>query len=136
MSIELHPRTFERELEATRQWLSKAEGAVGAETASAASAPVNIATLDEHLRKYKGLKEEEEANRATVRRLVEQAEGIVPTLSDPDRLTLQNLLDDTCDRMNQGRYSIAMIFGLNHPIFGLRALNQPFTNRVEQLSSC
>ena len=109
MSIESHPRTFERELEATRQWLSKAEGAVGAETASGTAAPVNIATLDEHLRKYKGLKEEEEANRATVRRLVEQAEGIVPTLSDPDRLTLQNLLDDTCDRMNQGRYSIEII---------------------------
>ena len=106
----MDPRTFERELEATRQWLSKAEGAVGAETAaSGTAAPVNIATLDEHLRKYKGLKEEEEANRATVRRLVEQAEGIVPTLSDPDRLTLQNLLDDTCDRMNQGRYSIEII---------------------------
>lgn len=53
------------------------------------------------LRKYKNLKEEEETNRETVRRLVEQAEGIMPTLSDPDRLTLQNLLDDTCDRMNQ-----------------------------------
>ena len=87
----------------------EAEGAVGAETAAGSAAPVNIATLDEHLRKYKGLKEEEEANRATVRRLVEQAEGIVPTLSDPDRLTLQNLLDDTCDRMNQGRYSIEII---------------------------
>ena len=38
-------RKFERELEASRQWLSKAEGVVGSETAS-----VNIATLDEHLR--------------------------------------------------------------------------------------
>ena len=40
-------RKFEQELEASRQWLSKAEGAVGSETAAA---PVNIATLDEHLR--------------------------------------------------------------------------------------
>ena len=44
-------RKFEQELEASRQWLSKAEGAVGSETAAArGAAPVNIATLDEHLR--------------------------------------------------------------------------------------
>ena len=43
-------RKFERELEASRQWLSKAEGVVGSETAGRGAAPVNIATLDEHLR--------------------------------------------------------------------------------------
>ena len=43
-------RKFERELEACRQWLSKAEGVVGSETAGRGAAPVNIATLDEHLR--------------------------------------------------------------------------------------
>ena len=46
-------------------------------------------------------KEEEETNRETLRRLVEQAEGFVPALSDADRLTLRNQLDETCDRMNQ-----------------------------------
>ena len=49
-------RKFERELEASRQWLSKAEDAVGAETVMRAGTTVNIATLDEHLRKYKNLK--------------------------------------------------------------------------------
>ena len=46
-------------------------------------------------------KEEEETYRETLRRLVEQAEGFVPALSDADRLTLRNQLDETCDRMNQ-----------------------------------
>ena len=49
-------RKFERDLEASRQWLSKAEDAVGAETMMRSGTTVNIATLDEHLRKYKNLK--------------------------------------------------------------------------------
>ena len=62
---------------------------------------VNIATLDEHLQKFKNLKKEEDETRNTLSSLVDQANEMLPTLSDADRITLQNQMDSVCDKLNQ-----------------------------------
>ena len=93
-------RQFESELEASTQWLSKAENVISSEIRGGSGSTVNIATLDEHLQKFRALKKEEDETRDIIRRLVAEANAFMPTLYDPDRLTLQSQLDEVCDKMN------------------------------------
>ena len=90
-------KQFEADLDASVQWLDKAENIVNMEMRGT----VNIATLDEHLQKFKILKKEEDETRQALSQLVDQANGIMPTLGDADQLTLQSTMDEACDKLNQ-----------------------------------
>ncbi len=90
-------KKFESELDSCVQWLGKAESALSTELRGT----VNIATLDDHLQKFRALRREEEETRERLAGLVDQANEMLPTLCDADRLTLQSQMDDACDKMNQ-----------------------------------
>lgn len=90
-------RQFESDLQSSIQWLNKAESISSSEIRGS----INIASLDEHLQKFKGLKTEEEANRKLLTSLVERANEIIKGLSDADQLNLQSEMDNVCDKMNQ-----------------------------------
>ena len=89
-------RKFEEELENCGNWLDKASKSLTLEI----EGTVNIATLDEHLQKFKALKEEEDGIRESLTNLVDLSNDILPNLSDGDRLLLQNKMDRECDRLN------------------------------------
>ncbi len=93
-------RKFESELESCTQWLAKAEAAMSS-AEMRGSSTVNIATLDEHLQKFRALKKEEDETRELLGHLVDQANEMLPTLSDADRLTLRSQMDEACDKMNK-----------------------------------
>ena len=90
-------RSFEADLDKCTQWLNRAESIVSSEIRGT----VNIATLDQHLHKFKSLKQEEDEHRIILARIVETGNGLMPTLNDADRLTLQNIMDEVCDKMNR-----------------------------------
>jgi len=89
-------KNFEGGAESVFSWLSKAESAVANEMRGT----VNIATLDDHLQRFKTLRKEEEEMRELLAKLVGEANAMLPSLSDADRLTLQSRMDGLCDKMN------------------------------------
>jgi nesprin-1 len=89
-------KKFEGDADAVAAWLSKAESAVATEMRGT----VNIATLDDHLQRFKTLRKEEDETRKLLGQLVERANEMLPTLSDADQLTLQSQMDGLCDKMN------------------------------------
>ena len=91
-------KRFESDLDSCTQWLSKAESSL---SSTELRGTVNIATLDEHLQKFRSLKREEEETRQKLAGLVDQANEMLPTLCDADRLTLQSQMDEACDKMNK-----------------------------------
>ncbi len=50
---------------------------------------------------FRTLKKEEDDTRESLTRLVDQANQMLPELSDADRLTLQDEMDTACDKMNR-----------------------------------
>ena len=90
-------RAFETDIDKCSQWLNRAESIVSSEIRGT----VNIATLDQHLHKFKTLKKEEDEQRVVLARIVDTGNELLPTLNDADRLTLQNTMDEVCDKMNR-----------------------------------
>jgi len=89
-------RSFEADLDKCTQWLNRAESIVSSEIRGT----VNIATLDQHLHKFRSLKREEDEHRTILTRIVEFGNALMPSLNDADRLILQNTMDEVCDKMN------------------------------------
>lgn len=90
-------KQFEADYESCNQWLSRAIHISQQEMRGS----INIATLDDQLQKFKVLKKEEEDTRTRICSLVDEANEMVKTVSDADRLTLQSQMDKICDKMNQ-----------------------------------
>ena len=90
-------RAFEADLEKCTLWLNRAESIVSSEIRGT----VNIATLDQHLHKFKSLKQEEDEHRTILTSIVEIGNSLMPSLNDADRLILQNTMDEMCDKMNR-----------------------------------
>ena len=89
-------REFEAEFDKCVQWLDQAETIISTEVRGT----INIAILDEHHHKFKKLKRDEEENRKRVTDVFLKANEILPKLSDADRISLQNQMDDVCDKQN------------------------------------
>ena len=90
-------KDFESDLEKCNLWLDHADTILTTEIRGT----INIAILDDHHNKFKRLKRAEEENREKVTDVFETASKFMETLSDADRIALQTILDDVCDRQNQ-----------------------------------
>ena len=89
-------RDFETEFEKCSSWIDQAETILSTEVRGT----INIAILDDHHNKFKRLKKAEEENRERVTDVFETANRFIDRLSDADRISLQTLLDDVCDKQN------------------------------------
>merc|ERR1719507_695311 len=124
-------REFEAEFDKCVQWLDQAETIISTEVRGT----INIAILDEHHHKFKKLKRDEEENRKRVTDVFLKANEILPKLSDADRISLQNQMDDVCDKQNHVTDTVnAKISSLVKNIEVYKSTAQKIENSVNHLT--
>ncbi|XP_064211053.1 muscle-specific protein 300 kDa isoform X18 [Tribolium castaneum] len=89
-------KQFESDIDKCIDWLKQAEVA----TASDIRAP-NIEVLEEQLAKYETLGNEAKRVQTDIDKIFEQAKAIVPTISESDKIYLNEVLNNMRDRHNR-----------------------------------
>ena len=89
-------KQFETEIDTCNSWINQSEIILTTEVRGT----INLAMLDDHHNKFKRLKDAEEENRKLVGDVFETASNFMDQLSDSDRISLQTMLDEMCDKQN------------------------------------
>lgn len=86
-------KQFENEVDACNNWLNQAEVATSAEI----RAP-NLEVLEEQLAKYEKLNQEAKKVKEDIEKITEQGKAILPTITESDKILLNELLNNLKDR--------------------------------------
>lgn len=86
-------RQFETDIEECINWLKEAEVATSSDITSA-----NLDVLEEQLAKYNKLNEQAQKVKVDIDKITEQGKAILPTISESDKLTLNDTLNSLKNR--------------------------------------
>ncbi|XP_074030429.1 muscle-specific protein 300 kDa isoform X10 [Leptinotarsa decemlineata] len=86
-------RQFESDIEECINWLKEAEVATSSDIRAA-----SLEVLEEQLAKYQQLQKDAKKIQGDIEKIAEQAKAILPTISESDKLTLNDTLNSLRDR--------------------------------------